>query len=141
MKESTSAGGKASQWWKSTRVKEVAIVSLLSVLYYLYTCQLATSPDEYILPVKPHTLLIHLHHSKKSDQERSLTQTTIMFSSNVIATLASDVLVLGAGVSIVAIVLGYVSYHNRESLPASINAIIGEIKSHTGTDDDLQELP
>ena len=64
-----------------------------------------------------------------------------MFSSNMIVTLASDVLVLGAGVSIVAIVLGYVLYHNREALPASINAIIGDIKSHTGMDDGLQEFP
>ena len=63
-----------------------------------------------------------------------------MYSSSVIVTLISDVLVLGAGVSIVAIVLRYVLYQNRESLPASINAIIGNIRSDTGKDDGLEEL-
>lgn len=63
-----------------------------------------------------------------------------MSTSSVIVTLASDVLVLGAGISIVAIVLGYVLYQNRESLPASINAIIGDIKSHGGKDHGLREL-
>ena len=61
-------------------------------------------------------------------------------SSSVIVTLASDVLVLGAGVSIVAIVLGYALYHNRDSLPACINAIIGDIQSDAGRDDGLKEL-
>ena len=63
-----------------------------------------------------------------------------MSSSSRIVTLASDVLVLGAGVSIVAIVLGYVLYHNRESLPASVNAIIGDIQSLTEKDLGLKEL-
>ena len=57
-----------------------------------------------------------------------------MSPSSVIVTLASDVLVLGAAVSIVAIVLGYVLYQKRESLPASINAIIGDIQSDTSKD-------
>ena len=63
-----------------------------------------------------------------------------MFSSSVTVTLASDALVLGAGVSIVAIVLGYVLYQNRESLPASINAIIRDTQNHTAKEDGLEEL-
>ena len=63
-----------------------------------------------------------------------------MSTSSLIVTLASDVLVLGAGICIVAIALGYVLYQNRESLPAFINAIIGDTKSHSGKYDGLQEL-
>ena len=82
----------------------------------------------------------HLHHSKKSEQEHTATQITIMSSSSVIVTLASDILILGAAVSIVAIVFRYFLYQKRESLPASINAIIGDIRSDTGKDDGLKEL-
>ena len=63
-----------------------------------------------------------------------------MSSSSMIVTLASDILILGAAVSIVAIVLRYFLYQKRESLPASINAIIGDIRSDTGKDDGLKEL-
>ena len=129
--------GKASA--SRPKVQEAATVSLPCPFFTkpIYI-QSATIPEECILLAKP--LFTHLHHSKKSEQERTATQTTTMSTSSLIVTLASDVLILGAGISIVAIALGYVLYQNRELLPASINAIIGDTKSHSGKSDGLQQL-
>ena len=59
-----------------------------------------------------------------------------MMSSPIpIMTLISDVLVLGAAVSIVGIVLGYFLTQYKQYLPASIEATFDGTQSHVREDD------
>ena len=53
-----------------------------------------------------------------------------MFSQSGIVTLASDVLVLGAAASVIAIILRYFLSQHKEYLPAPINAIIGDVQPY-----------
>ena len=129
------------EWGKSARV-QVAIVCLS---YPFFTTSIHIIQQQVLRSVyfRSDPILYsftHSHHSNKSEQERTAAQSTIMSSSSMIVTLASDFLVLGAGVSIVAIGLGYFLYQNRKYLPASVNAIIGDIQNHTREDDGLKEL-
>ena len=59
-----------------------------------------------------------------------------MSSLGLIVTLASDILVLGAAFSFVAVVFKHLWSQYRNYLPATINTTIDGIRSYTGKDDD-----
>lgn len=54
-----------------------------------------------------------------------------------ITTLASDVVVLGAAVSIAGVVLKSLSSKCRNDLPTPIEAALGSSQNYVGEDDDL----
>lgn len=59
-----------------------------------------------------------------------------MSSLGLIVTLASDILVLGAAFSFVAVVFKYLWSQYRNYIPTTINTTIDGIRSNTGKDDD-----